>query len=306
MQICYILPSEGHVNFRQIEAFKTVMACGTTTRAAELLRVSQPAVSRLLADLEKATRLKLFERGKGRITPTAEGHAFYNEVRRAFIGLEQLHFAAENIRSFSSGTLRIASLPVLGHAFLPRVVGAFCAGNPGLSIVLQIHSSETVKTLVQSGQFDLGFAADEIDRAGVKASLFANPDAVCVLPSAHALARKSVLTPQDLADERFISLASEDAARARIDRAFDAAKVKRRIVVETQYSATICNLARSGSGLGLVNPFALIGLDRSGLTVLPFKPSVKFRTLLITPPSGLVSQAAQAFIAMAERELPRA
>ncbi len=293
------------MNFRQIEAFKTVMACGTTTRAAELLRVSQPAVSRLLAELEKATRLKLFERGKGRISPTAEGHAFYNEVRRAFIGLEQLHFAAENIRSFSSGTLRIASLPVLGHAFLPRVAGAFCARNPGLSIVLHIHSSETVKTLVQSGQFDLGFAADEIDRAGVKARQFASPDAVCILPSSHALSRKSVLTPPDLGDERFISLASEDAARARIDRVFDAAKIRRRFVVETQYSATICNLARGGAGIGLINPFALIGLDRAGLTVLPFKPAVKFRTLLITPPSGLVSQAAQAFIDLAGEELAR-
>lgn len=291
------------MNFRQIEAFKAVMACGTTTRAAEILRVSQPAISRLLAELERATRLKLFERGKGRITPTAEGHAFYDEVRRAFIGLEQLHFAAENIRSFSSGTLRIASLPALGHAFLPRVVGAFCARNPGLSVVLHIHSSETVKTLVQSGQFDLGFAADEIEGAGVKARLFTNPDAVCVLPSAHGLTRKPALTPQDLADERFISLASEDAARARIDRVFDAAKIRRRIVVETQYTATICNLARGGAGIGLINPFALIGLDRAGLTVLPFKPAVKFRTLLITPPSGLVPQIAQAFIDMAEQEL---
>src|SRR3546814_3677872 len=71
--------------FRQIEAFRTVIACGTTTRAAEILRISQPAISRLLADLERTTKLKLFDRGKGRIRPTAEGLAFYDEVQRAFI-----------------------------------------------------------------------------------------------------------------------------------------------------------------------------------------------------------------------------
>lgn len=279
------------------------MACGTTTRAAEILRVSQPAISRLLGDLERATRLKLFDRSKGRIRPTAEGHAFYHEVRRAFIGLEQLHFAAENIRSFSAGTVRVASLPVLGHAFLPRIIGAFCKDYPGLSVLLHIRSSEAVKDLVASGQFDLGFAADEIDRAGVQARIFSAPDAVGILPAGHALEDKAVLTPDDLADQRFVSLASEDAARARIDRVFEAANIRRRIVVETQYSVTICNLVRNGVGVALINPLALDGLDRTGLTIRPFRPPVQFRTLLITPPNDLLSQASRSFIEMAEREL---
>ena len=107
------------MNFRQIEVFRAVMACGTTTRAAEVLRIAQPAVSRYLTDLERSAKLKLFERGRGRIRPTPEAHAFYDEVRRSFAGLERLRFAADNIRSFSSGTLRVASLPVLGNAFLP-------------------------------------------------------------------------------------------------------------------------------------------------------------------------------------------
>src|SRR3546814_20697134 len=82
-----------------------------------------------------------------------------------------------------------------------------------------------------------------------------------------------------LADARFVSLASEDAARGRIDRLFEQASVRRRIVVETQYSVTICNLVRNGVGVSLVNPLALEGLDRTGLTAVPFKPAVHFRTL---------------------------
>ena len=291
------------MNFRQIEAFRTVIACGTTTRAAEILRISQPAVSRLLADLERATKLKLFDRGKGRIRPTAEGLAFYDEVQRAFIGLERLSFAAENIRSFAAGSLRVASLPVLGHAFLPRVVAAFCRDFPGISVLLHIRSSEAVKDLVTAGQFDLGFAADEIDLAGVETQVFAVPEAVCLVPSAHPLAGRTTLAPEDLADARFVSLASEDAARARIDRLFEQAGVRRRIVVETQYSVTICNLVRNGVGVSLVNPLALEGLDRAGLTVIPFEPRVHFRTLLITPPSGTLSQVADAFLAEAKRQL---
>lgn len=291
------------MNFRQIEAFKTVMACGTTTRAAAILRISQPAVSRLLADLERSTRLRLFERGKGRIRPTAEGLAFYDEVQRAFIGLEKLSFAAENIRSFAAGSLRVASLPVLGHAFLPRVVAAFCRDYPNIAVLLHIRSSEAVKDLVAAGQFDLGFAADEIDRAGVDARAFVAPEAVCLLPADHPLAARETLAPEDLADARFISLASKDAARGRIDRLFEKTGVRRRIVVETQYSVTICNLVRHGAGVSLVNPLALEGLDRTGLAVVPFRPRVHFRTLLITPPKGMLSQCAAAFISHADRQL---
>src|SRR3546814_14334670 len=102
---------------------------------------------------------------------------------------------------------------------------------------------------------------------------------VCSSDLDHPLAARRTLAPEDLADARFVSLASEDAARARIDRLFEQASVRRRIVVETQYSVTICNLVRNGVGISLVNPLALEGLDRTGLTVVPFKPAVHFRTL---------------------------
>jgi DNA-binding transcriptional LysR family regulator len=290
------------MNFRQIEAFRAVMACGTTTRAAEVLRVAQPAISRLLSDLERSTKLKLFDRGKGRIRPTTEAHAFYDEVQRSFIGLERLRFAADNIRSFSSGTLRVASLPVLGNAFLPRAVGSFSRDFPDVSILLHIRSSEAVKHLVASGQFEIGFAADEIDRAGVHARVIVAPEAVCIMPHGHPLAARLMVGPTDLADARFVSLAAEDAARARIDRVFVDAGVSRRIVVETQYSITICNLVRAGAGVALVNPLALEELDLSGLAAVPFRPRIEFRTFLITPPGGSLSRISQRFIEIVERQ----
>lgn len=291
------------MNFRQLEAFRTVMACGTTTRAAEMLRISQPAVSRLLSDLERSSRLALFQRKRGRIRPTAEAHAFYDEVQRSFVGMERLRFAAENIRSFSSGTLRVASLPVLGNAFLPRAIGTFARSFPDVSILLHIRSSEAVKELVASGQFDIGFAADEIDREGVDARVIVAPEAVCLVPNDHPLATHEFASPEDLSDVRFVSLAAEDATRERIDRVFIEAGIRRRIAVETQYSITICNLVRAGAGVGLVNPFALEGLDTTGLRVIPFRPRIVFRTLLISPPSGIASRLSQSFIDIVQQQL---
>lgn len=290
------------MNFRQIEAFRAVMHCGTTNRAAEMLHISQPAISRHIAELEAATRLPLFERRKGRLRPTAEAVALLGEVERAFSGLERLRFAAENIRSFIGARLRIVSLPALGHAFLPRVIGRFTKVFPDASVFLQIRSSEYVREEVAVGNFDVGFAADEISLAGVEAKPFLATAAVCLMGAGHRLAGAREVGPSDLDGERFITLASEDAARGRFDRLFMSAGAKPREVAETQYSLTICNLVRTGVGIGLINPVSLEGLDMSGLIVRPFRPEVQFQSLLVRPPDATPSRLTEAFLQLADEE----
>jgi DNA-binding transcriptional LysR family regulator len=290
------------MNFRQIEAFRAVMVCGTASRAAEMLHLSQPAISRHIGELEAATRLLLFERKRGRLHPTAEAVALLAEVDRAFVGLERLRFAAENIRSFKGARLRVASMPALGYAFVPRVIGAFSRTFPDASVLLQIQSSEFVRTEVAAGNFDLGFAADEIALTGVEARRFVDLNAVCLLPDRHRLAGRDWVGPAEFAGERFVSLASEDAARARFDKLFADAGVPLHIVSETQYSLTICNLVRNGVGIGLINPFSLDGLDMSALVSVRFSPAVQFRSLLVKPPHAPQSRLTDAFIRLAKAE----
>src|SRR5206468_723883 len=88
------------MNLRQIEAFRAVMHLGTTVQAAAFLHVSQPAVSRMIRQLEDATRLRLFKREKSRLRPTPEATALFREVERAFVGLDSLRRVAENLRDF--------------------------------------------------------------------------------------------------------------------------------------------------------------------------------------------------------------
>tara|TARA_R110002051_G_scaffold90460_1_gene159334 strand:- start:503 stop:1417 length:915 start_codon:yes stop_codon:yes gene_type:complete len=287
------------MNFRQVEAFRALMIAGTASRAAEMLRISQPAVSRHIAEFEAAARLELFERVKGRLKPTAEANALFEEVQRAFTGLERLRFAAENIRSFTGARLRVVGLPALGHAFLPRVIGDFAKAFPDASVLLQVRSSEYVREEVATGNFDLGFAADEISQAGVVVQAFSSAPAVCILPSDHHLAHFAGITPEMLDGVRFVTLASEDAARARFDRLFAEAGVQPLIVGETQYSLTVCNLVRHRVGIGLVNPFSLDGMDLSGLVIRPFTPAIQFRSLLLRPPNAPTSRLIDAFVGFA-------
>jgi DNA-binding transcriptional LysR family regulator len=290
------------MNFRQIEAFSAVMSVGTTTGAAKLLGISQPAVSRLLAQLERTTGLKLFDRAQGRLTPTQEGSLFHREVARSLVVLDRLKVAAHDILSFGTGTLRVAALPALGFSLIPRVVSRFLEQHPDqVSVTMETGGSETVRELIASGQFDVGFAAEEIETAGLVHGEFATPPAVCVLPAGHPLARKSMIEAADLNGESFVALSKSDRMRQRIDAALERAGAAPRIVVETHFALSICQFVQQGAGIGLINPYCLDSVSPEGIAVRPFQPLLFFRTLLIMPPQRPASQLASDFAAIARR-----
>ena len=78
------------LNTRQIEAFRAVMLTGSMTIAAEFLRVTQPAVSRLVKDLEKHLKFRLFRRQGNRLIPTHEATILFAEVDRFYVGLDRI------------------------------------------------------------------------------------------------------------------------------------------------------------------------------------------------------------------------
>lgn len=283
------------MNFRQLEIFRAVMTSGSASRAAELLQITQPAVSRSLVELEETVGFALFDRIKRRLVPTPEGQLFFRDVVSSFEGLDRLRASAARIRDFGSGSIRIASLAALGSTLVPRAIQAFRRKHPEIAITLQIQSSAVVRELVTHQQFDIGLAADEVDLSGVDHSLFGSFRAVCAIPAGHRLADRRVIKAEDLDGEAFIALSPEDKARARIAEALEAAGATPRVVVETPGSSTICALALEGVGIGIVNPAAADGFAERGLILRPFEPELFFRSFLLFRPDAQKAQLVRQF-----------
>jgi DNA-binding transcriptional LysR family regulator len=285
------------MNLRQLEAFRAVMMAGSVTNAAESLHLSQPAVSRLIADLERSVGFKLFERVKGS-TPiaTPEGAALFQEVERSFSGLQVLKQAALDIRNFRTGNLRIVCLPALANSFIPAVLKTFRRANPAVKIQLQTRSSSTVRLWVAAQQFDLGLATPGSDVRGVEAELFMKSRGVCVLPQTHRLAAKEKIVPADLRDEPFISLAAEDPARTKVDQAFTDAGVSRNVVVETQFAMTICGLVAQGLGCAIVSYASVAQNLTPGCVIRRFEPTIDFQYMLYLPSHRPPSRIAENFL----------
>lgn len=284
------------MNLRQIEVYRAVVTSGTTARAAEVLRISQPSVSKTVQELERAIGFALFHRIKGRLRPTAEGQLFFREVEHAFSGLAHLRGAAARIRDFGSGELRVASLSALSTNILPNALAAFTSKNPGVAITFQTRMSSVVRDLVASGQFDIGIVADEIDKTGVEVRPFAQFRAAIAVPSGHPLEKLDVIGPADLAGYPFIALSPEDTTRQEAEVALAEAGITLSVILETPYSTTICAMVAAGVGIGLVDPLTAGIFEGRGLVLRPYEPGLYFRTLLILPPHRQSSRIVEEFI----------
>ncbi len=274
------------MNFRQLEAFHTVMISGSTVRAAELLQVTQPAISRSIADLEAGLGFALFDRVRGRLVPTPEGQMFFREVNESYKGLDRLRSAAASIREYGSGIVRIGTLSALATTLVPRAVQSFRTLHPKIRITLQVSGSATIRNLIADGQLDLGLAADEIDRAGIDSQLFASFPGVIAMAPDHPLTRKPGLSALDLNNIPLIGLTPEDRARHRFDHAMAEAGVTPSYIVETANSSTVCALAMAGDAVGLVNPLATEGFTERGLVLRSFEPKIAFRSFLLFRPDS--------------------
>ncbi|PYE81204.1 LysR family transcriptional regulator [Pseudoroseicyclus aestuarii] len=261
------------------------------------MAVTQPAVSRLISELEAAVGFALFDRVRGRLVPTPEGKLFFREVEASFIGLDRLRVSAANIRDHGTGSLRIASLAATGSILIPAAVRAFRQNNPRTRITLHITSSPAIRNGVADGLYDIGIAADEIDRSGVDTQVFGTFAGLIAMPEDHPLARQEVVTPDMLDGQPLIGLASEDRARHRFDAALAEAGVDPDYVIETPSSATVCELALTGDAVGFVNPLAAREERYPGLALRPFSPRVPFKAYLLFPPNSQKSTLVKAFVA---------
>jgi len=273
------------------------MLTSSTVRAAPMLHVTQPAVSRLVKELQEALGLVLFERRGARLVPTSEAIALYAEVERSFVGLERIAESAKSLRERRSGVLRVAAMPALCNGILPRFAGRFLARHPQVRFTLEGRVSHLVLDRVVSGQCDVVFAAAPIEHAAVANEKLPAARYVAVVPKGHRLASRRTIRPKDFANEPFIALGPTTPSKFRIDDVFAREGVARTIRAETPLSEIACAMVSSGLGVSIVDPFTAREYSTRGVVARPFEPALQFQVAALYPAHRSLSPLARDFIA---------
>ena len=265
------------IQSRQVEAFRAVMRSGAMTAAAESINVTQPAVSRLIRDLEQELGLTLFLRRGNLVLPTAEARALLVEVDRLFTGLSQIRDFAEGLRTGSGGSLRIAALPAMSAGFLPRFVAKFCRERPNLKVTVEGYSSPVVRDQLTAGIADIGLTAYPFQREALVLTPL-NDDAVVAVPQGHRLAAKTVVNVQDLQDENLILLSKFRGGLHPVEQALQ--PVRSRTRIDTSLSTIACVLASEGAGIAIVDPFSASEFAGRGMVVRRLEPTLTIGTAI--------------------------
>ena len=112
------------LNLRQIEIFRAVMITGSIAGAAQLLRISAPAVSRLLSHTESRIGFALFERIKGRLYATPEAKKLFREVELVYAGVQRVNQLAHDLSESTEGIVNIVASPSVAQMLIPQAITA--------------------------------------------------------------------------------------------------------------------------------------------------------------------------------------
>ncbi|MBY4947541.1 LysR family transcriptional regulator [Cupriavidus respiraculi] len=287
------------MNFKQIETFRAVMLTRSMTAAATQLHTSQPNISRVIAQLERESGFRLFERMAGRLMPTAEAEVLFRDVERAFVGLDSVRDSARAIRQFGAGTLRVGAVPAIAMSVMSPAILEFRKRYPDVPIAVHTSDSPTVAKWTATRFCDIGLVSYVADTPGVSAGLLRNENGVCIVPAQHRLAKKRRIVARDLDGEAFISLTHGDGTRALIDAAF--VPDGRRLTLETPYAATICTMVGMGLGVSVVNPMVSRSLRLTGVKAIPFEPAIPFQSYVLRAQQHAAPAMAAAFLDCLQR-----
>ncbi|WP_176061275.1 LysR family transcriptional regulator [Paraburkholderia sp. BCC1876] len=287
---------------RHIEVFRALMTAGSVTRAAEMLFTSQPTVSRELARMEQSIGFALFERVHGRLRPTLSALTLFDEIKRAYVGLERVASTAASLREFQGGQLSLIALPAFSHSILPGASKRFHDAQPDASLSIATQESPFLEEWLTAQRYDLGLTEHGAPPAGTRLTPLLEVDEVCVLPDGHPLLARRVIALKDFANQPFISLSSSDPYRIQIDEAFARAGIARRQTVETPTAVSVCGFVRQGLGVAIVNPLTALDFVGRQLHIRPLAVSLPFRVSVIHPEHRPAHPLAGAFVQALQSE----
>ncbi|KGP92142.1 LysR family transcriptional regulator [Pontibacillus chungwhensis BH030062] len=196
---------------RHLRYFVEVARVKSFTKASHSLKLSQPALSKMIRNLEEELDVTLIDRSKKQITLTDSGELVYTQAQRVLGMMDDLTSSLYDMVHLKKGTIELGLPPLIGTLFFPELIAGFRQKFPGISIKITEYGAKKIEKILEEGHVDVAVAVAPIDETVFKAYPFNEETMDVVLPTNHKLAHKDSVDLAELAHEKFI-LFQEDFA----------------------------------------------------------------------------------------------
>jgi DNA-binding transcriptional LysR family regulator len=285
------------MNLRQLRSFVSIAQLKSFTRAAELLHLSQPALTVQIRKLEDALRCRLLDRNSRSVELTRIGRELLPTLQRTLQDIDAIVVDSHAQSAGRFGTVRIASLPSFAASLLPDVILACRKRNPRLGFVVRDAVASQVVQLVRSEEVDLGITGGDLAEGEIEC-LHQVQDRLClVFPNAHPIGRRRSIKLQDILDLPLVLTDPATSVRAVVDAAFLSLGRLPVMACETTYMMTAVAMVRAGLGMTILPASAREIRAERGLKSRPIEdPAFVRQVSIVKKRNRTLPPAAQAFL----------
>jgi DNA-binding transcriptional LysR family regulator len=288
------------MELRQLEYFVMVSEEANFTRAAQRLRVAQPAVSTQIQRLERELGQPLLDRSQRVVRLTTAGEAALPHAKAALAAALDVHRAVDETSQLVRGTIRMGT--VMSHSMdIPALVAQFHALHPAVEITLRTSDSDALIDALRTGQLDLAAVAVGADDRpdGIAMVTVTDETIGAVVGQKHVLASESSIALHALRDVPLIAMSTGTEIRRQLELACRGAGFIPHIAFEVGNPSELADFAALGLGVGIMRQS--LSRARHDLHELSIRPALRARLAVAWRASGPVGAAAQVLIDMAQQ-----
>src|SRR5512138_269278 len=237
---------------RQLQIFDAAARTLSFSRAAEVLRLTQPAVSMQVRQLEHFAGVPLFERSGRRLHLTDAGEELVQHARAVLRALDGADEAFAAMKGLRGGRVKLAVVSTAKY-FAPRLIARFVQAHPGVEVRLQVDNRDAVVRTLAGNDVDLALMGRPPGELDLVAAPFAEHPHVVIAPPDHPLARRRRVEVEALASETFLVREVGSGTRTAMERFFQERGVALRVGMEMPSNETIKQAVMAGLGLSFIS-----------------------------------------------------
>ncbi|HDU4347800.1 TPA: LysR family transcriptional regulator [Klebsiella aerogenes] len=274
------------MKLRHLEIFYAVMTCGSLSRAAESLNISQPAASKALKNAELKLGFKLFQRVRGKLLPSSEALTLFEKAQSIYQDLDNLRLLADNLARDPRAKITLGCLPSLGLSMVPELVTDFYQQNSNLVMTLTTEHTETLVKKLDLREIDLALTLQPVQQGEIITTLIAEVPLVYIDRDY----RQGAVDIKEIDQQRWISPGPHSLSAAIATRRDFSTT---RLNVQTYYMAT--EFVKRGIGCSITDIFSARH-NLSPEMIHPITPPMKINLCLLRRADVSLSPITQKFV----------
>ena len=292
---------------RRLQVFHAVAKQLSFTKAAEVLFMTQPAVTFQIKQLEEHFNTRLFDRGHGKITLTPAGELVL-EYAKNILGMSaELDVRVAEMTGEIGGSLLVGASTTIAEFMLPRILGEFKSLFPNVRPRLIVANSESIENRVAEHTLDIGLIESPSHQHELHTENCCEDELQVICSPKFPLAKFKELTPQQLVDQPYVSREPGSGTRENTDAYLKEAGIdptKLNLVMELGSPEALNGVVETGLGFAIVSRAAVVKAQRLGdLVAIPLKPKLIRVLSMVYPKEKFRSRLVVAFVEFAGTKL---